>query len=55
MALQVYSAATSVVDKIVIRGLITSIARSLGVDAHLEDRLSGSERFDKVDFELINF
>ena len=49
------SAATSTTDRIVIGDLITSIARSLGVESNCEDRVSGSEWLTKATFELMKF
>ena len=39
----------------VIGGIITSIARFLGVEPNPDDRVSGSEWLDKTIFELMSF
>ena len=35
--------------------IITAIARFLGVEPNPKDRVSGSEQFDQVAFEIMNF
>jgi len=52
---QFYSAATSNQGRIVIGGIITSIARFLGIRPNPDDRVRGSEQLDKAAFELIGF
>ena len=53
LAYQLYSVATSIKGRIVIRGIITSIARILGIGPNPNDRVRGSKRLDKAAFELI--
>jgi len=48
---QLYSAAKSTVGRIVIRGLITAITRSLGVEPNPKDQVLGSERLNKAAFK----
>jgi len=55
LACQLYSVATSTKGRIVIGGIITSIARFLGIEHNSDDRVSGSERLDKAAFELMGF
>jgi len=55
LARQLHSAVTSAKGRIVIGGIITSIARFLGIEPNSNDRVRGSERFDKVVFELMGF
>jgi len=55
LAHQLYSGATSTKGRIVIKGIITSIARFLRVEPNPDDRVSGSERLDKAAFELTGF
>jgi len=43
-----YSATTSTVGRIIIRGIITSIARSLGFEPNPEDRVLWSEHLKMV-------
>ena len=52
---QLYSAATTSAHRIVIRDLNTSIAKFVGAQSILNDRLEGSERFNLVAFEQIKF
>ena len=53
LACQLYSAATSTKCRIVTGGIITSIAKYLGIEPNLDDRVSGFERLDKATFELM--
>jgi len=46
LARQLHSAAVSTNGRIVIGVIVTTIARFLGVEPNLEDRVSKSERFD---------
>jgi hypothetical protein len=55
LARQLYSAATSTKGRIVVGGIVTSIARFLGIEPNPDDRVSGSERLDKAAFELMGF
>jgi len=55
LARQLHSAAVSTIGRIVIGGIITTIARFLGVEPNPEDRVSGSERLDQAAFEIMNF
>jgi len=55
LARQLYSAATSAKGRIVVGGIITSIVGFLGIEPDPNDRVSGSERLDKVSFELMGF
>ena len=48
LAMQFDSATISIVDMIVIRGIITPIARSLTIKPTLEDRVSRFEQLDKT-------
>ena len=48
LAHQLFSAATSTKGRIVIRGIVTSIARFLGVEPNPYDRVSRFERLDKL-------
>jgi len=41
--------------RIVIGGVITSIARFLGIEPNPDDRVRGFERLDKAAFELMGF
>ena len=49
LARQLYSAPTRT------KGIITSIARFLGIEANPDDRVRGPEWLDKVAFELMGF
>jgi len=55
LARQLYSVTTSTKGWIIIGGMITSIARSLGIESNPDDRVRGSERLDKAAFELMDF
>jgi len=55
LARQLYSAAVSTKGRIVISGIITTIARFLGVEPNPEDRVPRSERLDQATFEIMNF
>jgi len=48
LARQLYSAAVITNGRIVIGGIVTTIARFLGVDPNLEDRVSGSKLLLKL-------
>jgi len=52
---QLHSATVSTKGRIFISGIITTIARFLGVEPNLEDRVSGSERLAQAAFEIMNF
>jgi len=53
LAHQLYSAATGTKGRIVVGGIITSIARFLGIEPNPDDRVSGSKRLNKAAFELM--
>ena len=55
LARQLCTAATSTKGRIVVGGIITSIARFLGIEPNPDDRVSGSKRLDKAAFELMSF
>ena len=55
LARQLYSAATNTKGRIVIGGIIISIARILGIEPKCDDGVSGFERLDKSAFELMGF
>ena len=55
LAYKLYIAATSTAGRIVIGGLITTIAKCLDVEPDPKDRVSGSKRLDKATFEQIKF
>jgi len=50
-----HSAAISTKGAIVICGIVTTIARFLGVEPNPEDRVSGYERLDQATLEIMNF
>jgi len=50
-----YSAAISTEGRVVIGGIITTIASFLGVEPNLENQVSGFKRLNQVPFELMNF
>ena len=54
LARQLYSVTVSTKGRIVISGIISTIAIFLGVKPNPKDRVSGSERLDQATFELIN-
>jgi len=51
---QLYSAATNTMGEI-IGGIITTIARSFGVQPNPKDRVYGSKQLDQAAFELMSF
>ena len=53
--MQLYSAAISTKGRIVISGIVTAIARFLGVEPNPKDRVLGSERLYQAAFEIMNF
>ena len=55
LACQLYSAAICTKGRIVSGGIITSIARFLGIEPNSNDKVRGSERLDKAAFELMVF
>ena len=55
LARQMHSTAVSTKSRIVIGGILTTIARFLGIEPNLEDGVSGFEWLDQVAFEIINF
>jgi len=52
---QFYIATTSSTQRIVIGGLITPIARLVGVKSSTDDRVAGSERLNLAAFEQMKF
>jgi len=52
---QLHSAAISAKGRIVIGGIVTTIARFLGVEPNLKDRVFRFEYLDQAAFEIINF
>ena len=52
---QLYSAATSSEHRIVIEGLITLIARLVGVEPNPDDKAAGSKRLNLAAFEQMKF
>jgi len=54
-ARQLYSVAVSTKGRIVIGGIVTTIARFLGIEPNPEDRVSGFELLDQAAFEIMNF
>ena len=55
LARQFYSAAASTKGRIVIGGIMTTIARFLGFEPNIEDRVSRSNWLDQAAFEIMNF
>ena len=55
LARQLYSSTVSSKGRVVISGIITTIARFLGVEPNLEDRVYGSEQLDQATFKIMNF
>jgi len=55
LGMQLYSAATSTTGRIVIGGIMTTIARFLGIESNPENRVSRSRRLDQAAFEIMNF
>jgi len=55
LAHQLYSVAISTNGGIVIRGIIISIARFLGIEPNPNHRVRASELLDKATFELMDF
>jgi len=55
LARQLYSATVNTKGRIIISGIVTTIARFLGIEPNHEDRVSRSERLDQVAFEIMNF
>jgi len=53
--MQLYSAAISTKGRIVISGIVTAIARFLGVEPNPKDRVSKFEWLDQAAFEIMNF
>jgi len=53
LARQLYSVAVSTIGRIVIGGIVTTIARFLGNEPNPKDRISTSERLDQTVFEII--
>jgi len=55
LARQLHSAAVSTKGRIVIGGIVTTIARFLVIEPNPEDRVSSSEQLDPTAFEIMNF
>ena len=55
LARQLYSATVSTKGRVVIGGIVTTIARFLDIQPNPEDRVSESERLDQAAFEIMNF
>ena len=55
VARRLHSAAVSTRSRIVIGGIVTTIARFLGVKPNPKDRIYGFEQLDQAVFETINF
>ena len=55
LAKQLHSTTVSDKGRIVIGGIVTTIARFLSIESHPEDRVSRSKRLDQVAFEIMNF
>jgi len=55
LARQLYSTTTSNKGRIFIGGIITSIARFLGIKPNRNVKVRGSKRLDKFAFELMGF
>ena len=55
LARQLHSVAVSTKGRIVIGGIVTTIARFLDIEPNPEDRISGSERLNQAAFEIMNF
>jgi len=55
LAWELHSTAIITKGKIVIGGIITTIARFLSVEPNPKDRIFGSKRLDQAAFELMNF
>ena len=54
LARQLYGATVSSKGRIVIGGIVTTIARFLDIEPVHEDRISGSEWLDQANFEIMN-
>jgi len=52
---QLYSATVSTKGRIVISGIVTTIARFLGIEPNFEDKVSGFDWLDQAAFEIMNF
>jgi len=52
---QLHSATVSTKDRMIIGGIVTTIATFLGVEPNPEDRVSGSEQLDQTAFDIMNF
>jgi len=50
-----FCAAISTKGRIIIGGIVTIVAKFLGVEPNPEDRVSGSEQLDQAAFEIMNF
>jgi len=55
LARQLHSDDASTKGRIVIGGIMTTMARFLGIEPNLEDRVSGYNQLDQVAFEIMNF
>ena len=54
LARQLHSAAVSTKGRIVIDGIVTTIARFLRVECNFQDRVFRSEKLDQAAFEIMN-
>ena len=52
---QLHSATVNTKGRIVTGSIVTTIARFLGVEPNLEDRVFRSKRLDQASFEIMNF
>jgi len=55
LARQLNSAAVSIKGRLVIGGIMTTIARFLGIEPKLEDRVFEFERLEQATFKIMNF
>ena len=55
LARQLHSATVSTKGRIVIGGIVTTIARFLGIELNPLDRVSTHEQLNEVAFEIMNF
>ena len=55
LARHLYSAVVSTKSRIVIGGIMTTIARFFGIEPNPKDRVSGFEQLNQVAFKIMNF
>jgi len=55
LARQLYSVVVSTKGGTVIGGIVTTIARFLGIEPNPKDRVSGFEQLNQVAFKIMNF